>query len=296
MGRVTAPLVRDFGRDSLLAVAKAERQPWDLSEVVLHEGGWENVVLETADGWMLRFPRDDEVAFEREVAVLRRLAGRLPVPIPEVAWTGATARFAAYRKLSGHAFDRESYLSASTSERNAFAASLARFLVAMHSSLSSAEVAELGLPPAGQPGVDLVRDRIEAVPREHRGMVLDLTAEFEHFWIAGNVTGSAVVLHNDFHTLNMVFAGPVGELTGIWDFSCVELGLPTFDLRYFDGGPRDLLERLAAQYEELSGNAIDLRAAVVANRMENVYDALDTHRTDLFHAALERWGLADAGG
>ena len=39
---------------------------WDLTRVQLHTEIWDNVVLETGDGWILRFPRDEEVDFEHE--------------------------------------------------------------------------------------------------------------------------------------------------------------------------------------------------------------------------------------
>jgi aminoglycoside phosphotransferase (APT) family kinase protein len=106
-----------------------------------------------------------------------------------------------------------------------------------------------------------------------------------------------VVLHNDFHTWNMVFAppGPVSELYGIWDFSCVQVGEPTFDLRYLDKSPRDLLDRVAGHYEAMTGRRVDPDAAVLACRMEQFVDALDTGRFEILDAASAWWELADSG-
>jgi aminoglycoside phosphotransferase (APT) family kinase protein len=106
-----------------------------------------------------------------------------------------------------------------------------------------------------------------------------------------------VALHNDFHTWNMVFAppDPVSELAAIWDFSCVQIGEPTYDLRYLDKSPRDLLERVAYQYERLTGRAVDVPAAVVALRLENALDALETGRPELLDEAVARWTRTDAG-
>src|SRR4051812_38340101 len=99
-----------------MAIPEAERSLPDLLALVVAEGrddvdlagavlrtGWENLVVETRDGWILRFPRPG-VDFERELAILAAVAGRLPVPTPEVVWTGRRTRFAAYRRLTGATF------------------------------------------------------------------------------------------------------------------------------------------------------------------------------------------------
>jgi Phosphotransferase enzyme family len=114
---VTPPVVNGFDAATLLAAVASEGWPVDLSGAVLRSDGWENAVIETADGWILRFPRVADLPFEREVAILDRLAGRLPVPIPAIAFTGTRTRFAAYRKLTGTAFDREAYLAVPAARR-----------------------------------------------------------------------------------------------------------------------------------------------------------------------------------
>jgi aminoglycoside phosphotransferase (APT) family kinase protein len=294
---MSAPIAADFEMETLLAAVAAEGRPLDLSQVIAHADGWENVVLETGDGRMLRFPRDENVDFDREMRILSKLHSRLPVRIPVVEWTGRYTRFAAYRKLTGARFDRDNYLAASGWQQELLAASLARFLAAMHDSLSAAEIAELQLPTLDhEPTLDLVVREMRWLPAQHRTAVRGLIGEFADTWVsAAVVPGPAVVLHNDFHPGNMVFAEPVGELTGIWDFSNVQIGVPSFDLRYLDGAPRDLLERVAGHYQMLTKRAVDVRAAIVANRMEDLFDVLETRRTDLFEAAIDRWSRADAG-
>jgi hypothetical protein len=68
-----APVAPAFDLDALSAAVASEDLAVNLSEVVLHPDGFENVVLETADGWMLRFPRRADLSFEREVAILSRV-------------------------------------------------------------------------------------------------------------------------------------------------------------------------------------------------------------------------------
>lgn len=141
-----APVVTAHDLQSLVATVEAELRDVDLRGVRVHDQGWENVVLETADGWILRFPRNEGVAFEREVALLRRLDGRLPVPSPRVEWVGQRTRFAAYRTLTGAEYSEADYMAASARDRDRMAGSWAEVLAAMHVALSAAEVDELGVP------------------------------------------------------------------------------------------------------------------------------------------------------
>jgi len=297
-GWTTPPVVGAADESALIAAVAAEALPLDLTAPVLHGDGWENVVLETRDGWIVRFPREESLPFAREVEILDRLAGRLPAAVPLIAYVGAQTRFAAYRKLVGAAFDRAAYLAAPARERDVLASSLAAFLAAMHSCLTPAEVAEIGIPP-----VDHGRDRsvvavgLDTLPRKHRPTVASLVERHERMWAPGRVPGPSVVLHNDFHTGNMVFepGRAVGRLVGIWDFSCVAVGEPTFDLRYLGDSPRDLFDRLADQYTRLTGRAVDVTAAIVAGRMENVADAVEAGQPALLEAALARWAAFDSG-
>ncbi|GIH08640.1 hypothetical protein Rhe02_67070 [Rhizocola hellebori] len=291
------PIAPAFDLETLVQAATAEGSGlWDLSRATLHADGWENAVLETGDGWILRFPRDEELDFDQEIAILQHLQGRLLVRTPSVEWIGQKTRFAAYRKLTGAAFDRERYASASEFQREALASSLARFLAAMHDSMDEVEETELEVPFLDhEPTLELVVKEMRWLPASHWRHAENLIGQFATMWVGDNVPGPEVLLHNDFHTGNMVFAEPVGDLTGIWDFSNVQIGVPTFDFRYFDGAPRDLLERMAGHYQMLTQRPIDVRAAVVANRMENLFDVLQTRRMDLFDTVTARWAAADAG-
>src|SRR5665648_1018540 len=86
------PLLEATDLAAVREAVAAEGRGMDLAGARLHDEGYENLVLRTVDGWILRFPHRAEPDFVREVAVLRLLVGRLPVPVPEVAWTGSHRR------------------------------------------------------------------------------------------------------------------------------------------------------------------------------------------------------------
>lgn len=58
--------------------------------------GWDNEALEIGGEWIFRFPKRADAAqdFERELQLLPRLVGRLPLAIPRYEFFGhATAEF-----------------------------------------------------------------------------------------------------------------------------------------------------------------------------------------------------------
>ncbi|WP_020576175.1 phosphotransferase family protein [Actinopolymorpha alba] len=280
--------------NALLEAVAAEDQKVDLSGVVLHSG-WESVVLETRDGWILRFPRA-HVDFEREVAVLRRLAGRLPVPIPTIEWTGRHRPFAAYRKIDGWEFDRDAYARAPEPQRDALAGSLAAFLAAMHTILTPAEITELAIPVPDDLGSAIARlaGTLDVLPPNIRDALADVLDEARALSAGYDGAEDPVLLHNDFHFGNLVLDGPVGELAGIWDFSCVQLGDPSSDLRYLATVSADLLRRVAGEYERLTGRRVDARAAIVAARLEIASDAMDLNEPETLEKAVRKWRHRDA--
>lgn len=283
------PLLAGTGVVTILDAVAAEDRGLDLVGARVDESGYENLVVRTADGWIIRFPRREEPDFAREVAVLARLDGQLTVPVPQVAWTGRRHRAMAYRALDGAVFDPDAYQAADSRVRNRLAASLARFLAVMHVALGPEEITRLRIPPLDVPAqVATVREQIDRVPTDLREPVERLADDVERIWSRETAT-APVLLHNDFHLLNMVLTGPAGELSGVWDFSCVRTGPAVWDLRYFARVPAavpaevrtDLLNRVADQYAR-TGIHLDVAAAQLAMALEDLVDALGTGR----HAAI----------
>ena len=256
----------------MVAAVRAEGRDVRLDGAELRSG-WESVVLDTPDGWILRFPRDEDVPFERELALLDRLHDRLPAPIPRIAWTGRFTRFAAYRRLDGVELEPAVFAAAAPLVRDRVAGDLARFLAAMHGALQPSEIAELQVPPFDADGffpLDLRR-----LPTALRNRYAVVRAELERRVAAS--PHPPVLLHNDFHLGNLVLDAPLGRLAGVWDFSCVATGEPAPDVRYLSGD-RDLAARIASGYAARTVREIDLGLAAAALTLEEVSDALEEGR------------------
>lgn len=270
------PLRPEHNRNELIKAARADGLDTDLGidlETAEFKLGWENVVLDTSDGWIVRFPRDDEVAFERELVLLRILHDRLPAPIPKIIRTGRRTRFAVYRRLDGHELDLNAFQSADPMTRDRVAASFGRFLAAMHDALSQTEISELGVPWVDRSGGPTVAEQL---PQGLRSRYDRVREELRDRLAAR--PASPVLLHDDFHLGNLVLDAPLGKLSGVWDFSCVCTGDPSFDFRYLLGDSRELAARTASAYAARTGREVDLGLAAAAQVLEDVSDALEEGR------------------
>lgn len=286
------PVARAFDLDTLVACLSDENAGIDTANAVLHTG-WQNAVIETHDGWIFRFPRTENLAFSREVTMLRELRPRLPVDIPNVQRTGLRTRFAAYPKLLGTTLDMKTFASSSPRKQESISESLATFLAEMHVTFTPAQARGLGVPSlSSEHLVTEVAKKRDDLSSTVRPTVSRLERRFINRWVENqNLTDASLrVLHNDFHFGNMVFGDSTESVSGVWDFSCVELGEPSYDLRYLFPTFSKLASDISARYTRLTGLEIDLEAAELAGRYEAVSDAL-VERRDV-RAELHFWSRA----
>src|SRR6266702_3945229 len=76
----------------------------EFREVRIIEDGWDSLVLDLDNAWILRFPRRPEVAdwLDREIALLPELAAKLPVTVPQFDLIARNSgACVAYRKIAG---------------------------------------------------------------------------------------------------------------------------------------------------------------------------------------------------
>lgn len=249
----------------LQAVAtEPDARQLDLSDVKRREG-WESVVLETPD-WIIRFPRREDIAFATEISVLAHVQGRLPVQTPDIAWTGSRVRCMAYPKIIGNTFVPQDWQAATEADRQSLAESLADLLNAWRATFSAADVDQLGIKPmGGAPYLGQLRSELPTLPSALQPLIEHLLTRYEELFEKELADSGPAVLHGDFHLGNMVLAAPCGPVTGLWDFSCVATGAPSWDLHYLAGeisspaedhqppgtGPHlDLLNRVVSRLED----------------------------------------------
>jgi len=281
-------LTSEPSRAELIEAVEAEDPSAELSDAVRRTGD-QNFVLETTE-WIYRFPRD-WIDFDRELAVLAALDGRLPVEIPRVEWVGQRSRFCAYRKITGWPLDRDTYRAATRSRQRALAASMAEYLAVLHDALTGAEIASIGIPDffSLAERADLID--LDDVPVSVRSGVARLLLRARE--LSGQVDGR-MLLDNDFTSDNLVLDGEMGALSGVWDFSGVSIGPASFDFRALLREPHPLTADVVSAYELRTGREVSREAFVAAFRITDVLRHLRRGRLDDVVRIVESWRGEDA--
>ncbi len=301
---VDVPIAAAFDLDSLKSCIVEEGHGIDVDDAVVRSGT-QNVVVET-DDWIVRFPRDDSVSVAWEANLLMLLRGKLKIQTPNVRWLGSRTRCMAYPKIIGVPFDRVAYVAQSSKRRTDFATTIAESLVALQDVLGSPSLAEADLPADDFTKFHTpLREHLHDFPSGAQSRMRDLLDEYAELYLSPT-SRVEVAMHNDFHFGNLVLDAPLGRVVGVWDFSCAARGSAEWDLRYFEGDlaspwetpvhlpgeHHDLLRRVARAYGTLRGTTIDVRASVVANRVEALFDLW----TDGAVGAFRGWDEWDARG
>jgi aminoglycoside phosphotransferase (APT) family kinase protein len=195
--------------------------------VVTIEEGWDSLVLDVDDGWIVRVPRREPVreCLEFEMRLLPELAPELPVAVPRFEVVAEGLRAVAYRKLAGEPVDVA---------RTAVAAELGRFLSALHA-FPVDRARALGVPSDDRGW----RERHEAFARGLLGRVGPMLGDdrrraeamlSDFFDDPANFEFEPRLIHADLGPAHILTSGD--ELTGIIDWSDARIGDPALDLAW----------------------------------------------------------------
>lgn len=199
--------------------------------------GWDNAVFVVDDRWAFRFPRRAIAVpgVEREIEALPRLAGHLPLPIPEPAWIGGPADDYPWPWFGAPLLPGVELADAGLADddRVDLARDLGAFLRALHDP-SLARLVGTSLPVDPNRRADMAL----RVPLTRR-RIAELTASGT--WtptpavlaLLDDAAGLPVpprtsVLHSDLHVRHVLVEG--GRATGIIDWGDVCIGDPSVDL------------------------------------------------------------------
>jgi aminoglycoside phosphotransferase (APT) family kinase protein len=226
--------------EALVRALLAEQFPdLDASSAELLGEGWDNSAWVVEERWVFRFPRR-QIAIpgvERELAVLPRLAPRLPVPIPEPQFVGRPSErfrwpFFGAPILLG---DEPSEAALTVDDRVAIGEELGYVLRALHSPETLAAVDPQGVLPvdfnrrADMPyRVAGARAKLQKLPADlwrPPALVEHILTEAEDLPPIG---GSEVLCHGDLHIRHVLVER--GALTGVIDWGDVCLADPAIDL------------------------------------------------------------------
>lgn len=248
--------------------------------------GWESAVVRTQDGWIYRFARKGPESFRRELEVLALVDGQLGVPTPHIEVVDHEHLLMAYRTITGTYLDLPRVLAQPPSDRRALVESLATVLASMHA-LIGVDVDRIAAPALDPTGMAAqVRAVFASLDLADQTLLDEVLAAWDGCALVGPCE-RPVLLHGDFHFGNMVFGGPAGVVTGLWDFTCVEHGDPAADFRYLTGDSTVLAAEVAYAYTALTGRFVDVDAARLMLVLEDASDAIAEKRS--VSDALRLW-------
>jgi len=232
--------------------------------------GWDNTAYLVDGGLVFRFPRRRIAVrlMECETRVLPRLAGRLPVPIPNPEWAGAPTEafpwpFSGYRRLVGRTADS---VDLTKEERRALAEPLGAFLRALH----DVPVDGLGLPDDELRRTDFGQRMPMLVERlgtlEDAGLIPSSRPWLRLFENGGFPAPAerSVPVHGDLYERHLL-VDEAHRVCGVIDWGDVHAGDPGVDLsllyRFFPAAARDGFLRAYGDIDARTARMARLRAA-----------------------------------
>ena len=207
-----------------LAALSAAHPAIPFADAVVVDTGWDFVVVDTGE-WIFRVPRREPVAtvlaIERRLLAL--LAGRLPVPVPDLSLhaTADGTPYGLYQRLPGHP--------AACADAAALTGDIAALLTALHA-VDPLDALVLGLAAPGKLDLELLAGRAAAevvplLPWDAVAALHDAFAELRE------PPPAECVIHADLGEANLLVAD--GRLAGVVDWSDAHVGDPAMDLTWF---------------------------------------------------------------
>jgi aminoglycoside phosphotransferase (APT) family kinase protein len=225
----------EVGEDLARRLIRGQFPELELGSLSLLAEGWDNAVWVVDGRWAFRFPRRAIAVpgFERELAVLLRLAPLLPLPIPTPVFVGEPAEGYPWPFFGAPLLPGREAADAGLgdTERAALARPLGTFLRVLH----AVELADESLPvdfnrradmPFRVPRALERLDEVEALGLWRRppsvGRWLEAARELPQ-------AEPTVLAHGDLHVRH-VLVGDDGALTGVIDWGDVCRADPSIDL------------------------------------------------------------------
>ncbi len=233
-------------------------------------GGQFNDILNINGELIFRFPRTPDAAktLATEVAILRGIQARLPLPVPAPTYVGTDPHtgellFMGYRRIPGEPLRREMLAGIGDGEvLGRLGVQLATFLRELH----AFPVGDIGTPLPLADGVDYWTGMYDAFRQELFGFLRadarhQVKREFEAFLgEPRHFDWRPILRHGDFGNENLLYDPHQQEITGVIDFGFVALGDPAVDHASLPALGGRFLDRFYLSYPDLAAASVRERA------------------------------------
>jgi aminoglycoside phosphotransferase (APT) family kinase protein len=259
---------REVTPELALALVREQFPELDARRAEPFGSGWDNTAFLLDGHAVFRFPRKQStvVLLERESRILPRIAGRLPLAVPDPRWIGRPSErfpwpFAGYPRLDGVPADAAMLTEA---ERAAAAQPLGRFVATLHATPTEG----LELPPDEIGRTAFARRLPELVQRldllRVRGLIGDPAPWLRLFDELPAPPPRTVLVHGDLYVRHLLVDG-ARRVAGVIDWGDVHAGDPGADLTiaysFLPPRARDAFFRAYGPADERTRRVARLRAA-----------------------------------
>ena len=223
--------------------------PYDISSVIVHDGGDDFLVLEVNHEWMFRFPRTEisRKALWVEKGFLARFKVVSLLPIPDYQYIGED--FVGYPKITGKLLDMDVFRRLSNECLTRIARQFGQFLSVVHS-FPVDEARRIGLTE----GWDGWHARILQNFQDHVAPMLTPSARKNGLTRVEQMLAEPfelTVIHGDFALEDHVLLDEKKqELCGVIDFADVTLNDPAHDFQNIvEYGGEEFFEMVRKHYQ-----------------------------------------------
>lgn len=248
--------------------------------------GWHHTAIEVNDTIIFRLPRGvheqpvGSVIYE--MAILKHLAGKLPVEIPNPLYIAPNNAYFGYPKLSGKIL-MDVYPSFSEKDKSQLVEDWVDTAIAIHREVSVDMARKLGIPDFDE------SDEDEELAKEARQILtfegLDKAVmDFAKYTIEAasriNMKEHVSFIHNDLQFQNFLVDPKTNRITGLFDWTDICIGPLA---REFSLGEwvRDetQLEKAISLYQRKTGIHVDITQAKTLKHLEEVSDLAEHIKT-----------------
>ena len=216
--------------------------------------GWENVVAEVDQDWIVRFPKVGTQKIARERAYLNALKGHTSVQIPLIELWAETPACMGYRKLEGWQARGEDIDAMQPAGIDALGEDLALFMVECRKALTEKAVAGLDVSPGwSKPDLDSLAMRLgtlgESKTTDRFLNATKLVCELED-------AAPQAFLHRDLHPGNYLLDQDKRRLKAVFDFGDADFGDVHRDFANLATRPF-LMQATASAWQRYTGITLD---------------------------------------
>ncbi|MCB9493764.1 MAG: aminoglycoside phosphotransferase family protein [Epsilonproteobacteria bacterium] len=222
---------------------------------IQHVPSCDHFVLQADQQWIFRFAKDHmrSTILQREVQLLKQLAGKTTLPIPEVIFEFNSPVGFGYKKIDGQILTPADYNQLSSYCKDHFAQTLAQFLFELHTPLPRDALVRLHIPASDWPLpsqqlTQKLEHKLHATALQNL-----LTWTLREYTQIQTEQHDTVLLHHDLYHNNIAFDTERNVINGIFDFSDAALGDPYIDFRYLFLLDARLAHNVGQRYANLTG-------------------------------------------